>query len=170
MDISSLNLPASVVAAVELTPVEDFMLTLLRDLHPDLLFYSWIPFDMTSGWLATEPFVLVRREPSMSQMSFDERFIDLANVSIQVFVRDPEADLKGALISEAIRSSLHKEVRWPTYYPGLGSLSSVHRAEEAIRKTDWASGTGPVQFADLPTGFVRYEAVYRVQIRRPLWG
>ena len=170
MDISSLNLPASVVAAQELTPTEDFMLALLRHLHPDLSFFSWIPFDQTSEPLASGPFVIVRREPSMSSMNYDERFVDLASVSIQVFVKDPEADLKGALISEAIRSSLHKEVRWPTYYPGLGSLVSVRRAEEAIRKTDWASGTGPVQFADLPTGFIRYEAVYSVQIRRPLWG
>lgn len=170
MDVSSLNLPASVVAALELTPVEDFMLALLRDLHPDLLFFSWIPFDQTGEPLAAGPFVLVRREPSMSTMNYDERFVDLANVSIQVFAKDPDADLKCALISEAIRSSLHKEARWPTYYPGLGSLVSVRRAEEAIRKTDWASGIGPVQFADLPAGFIRYEAVYSVQIRRPLWG
>lgn len=170
MDISHLGMPASVVAGQELTPAEDFMLTLLRDLHPDLSFVSWIPFDQSDASSVTSPFILVRRVPSMTGLDYDERFIDLANISIQVFARDPDADQKAAVISEAVRSSLHKAVKWPKYYRGLGSLVTVHRSEEAVRKTDWASGVGPVQFADLPAGFIRYEAVYTVQIRRPVWG
>ncbi len=170
MDISHLNMPASVVDNQELTPVEDFMLTVLRDLHPDLLFVSWIPFDQTTGSFVHDQFLLVRRVPSMTAADYDDRFLDQASVSIQVFAKDPDADQRAAVISEAIRASLHSATQWPHYYPGLGSLKTVKRSEEAVRKTDWASGVGPVQFADLPAGFVRYEAVYTVQIRRPLWG
>lgn len=173
MDFSIFGLPDSIIEAVKRCPAEDYMLALLRKLHPDLTVLSLIPLrqDGSYAWPnGIDYFVLVRRAPSLTP-SRDERFIDTAGISLQVFAKDPEADSKCALISEGIRATLRDASLDPasTYIPGLGSMAWLDYSQEAVRRTDWATATGPVQFADLPTGFMRYEARYTIGIRPDVW-
>ncbi len=51
--------------------------------------------------------------------------------------------------------------------PGRGHLTRVQMTSAPRRVTDWATATGPVQYADLPTGVWRYETQYRIGIRKP---
>jgi hypothetical protein len=39
---------------------------------------------------------------------------------------------------------------------------------EPTRQSDWATSSGPVQYADLPSGFYRYQTNYTVKMRRPV--
>jgi hypothetical protein len=49
-----------------------------------------------------------------------------------------------------------------TYAEGVeGDVDSAHLG-------DWGPSTGPVQYADLPVGVFRYEAIYDLEIRRPV--
>ena len=167
----NVDLPDSIADNIELAPAEDLLLAILRDRHPDIKFFTLIPLDQRGSPMwpeGLEYFILVRRVPGQFSLKYDERFVDTASMSIQVFCKDPDGDQKASLISEGIRVSIMKEARSPKTYPGLGRLMRAVRDEEAVRKTDWATATGPVQFADLPTGYHRYEAHYDCLIRRSL--
>lgn len=158
-----LNLPASITGIAEMMPVEDLMLNIFRDKLPDLPIFSLIPFDLHD----LDFFSIVRRVPMTGAWRGDERFIDTAYAAFHVFTRDPDADEKGAAISEAVRITLREAVQEQKSYPDLGYLKQARLITEPARRTDWATSSGPVQFADLPQGYFRYESQYAVSIRRP---
>lgn len=154
------SLPASALALVEMTPVEDLCLYLLRARLPDVPVQSLIADDQ--GF----PMVLVRRSGDWGEWKGDARFLDSGQISIHVFVDGVEADSDGALLSEAVRVILRDSVN--TVVPGKGHFTKVKMQGAPNRKPDWATAVGPVQYADLPTGVVRYESVYQLEIRKPL--
>ena len=166
-DLSYLGLPAEITAAVEMHPVEDIALQVLRDRFPTVQVNSMIEFDQSN---LGPFFILVRRIPGWGTWSGDSRFLDSAGLAVHVFAKDPDADEKGAIISEACRVALRDAALKATYYPGLGGLVKAGLITEPSRRTDWATSSGPVQFADLPGGYQRYEARFQLTIRRPLWG
>lgn len=156
------GLPQSVLDLVELHPVEDIALAVLRDGLPDIPVYSLIPED------APRPFVLVRRDHNMGQWTGDPRFTDSARVTTHAYVDDPDGDEDAALLSEAIRVVMRNAWLDKKVVPGLGSIISIKMMSEPTRVTDWATSAGPVQFADLPTGVWRYETSYEFKIRKPV--
>jgi len=155
----SLHLPAYITDRVEMLPVEDIILAVFADELPELPISSLIPFDLAN----TDFFAIVRRIPLMGNWGGDPRFLDKAQISIHVFARDPNADEKGAVISEAIRVTLRNAATKQTVYPDLGHVVKVEMRAEPAQKPDWASGS-----ADLPSGYFRHEAQYALTIRRPL--
>jgi hypothetical protein len=72
------------------------------------------------------------------------------------------------MLAEAVRVALRDA--WLDHHsvPGRGHIVRVDMTSAPRRVTDWATATGPVQYADLPTGVWRYETAYRIAIRRPL--
>lgn len=175
-DLSYLGLPAAITDAVEMHPVEDIALSILRDRFPGAQVNSMIEFDQSlfkDGF-----FVLVRRLPSYGPWTGDQRWLDNAGLGVHVFAKDElqpdgtlaSGDERGAIISDAIRVALRDAANERRYFPGRGGLVKLRMDEEPTRKTDWATSTGPVQYADLPAGVQRYESRYSLWIRRPIWG
>lgn len=158
------NLPASIRAIAERTPVEDFLLDLFRQELPDIPTNSLIADDQVF------PFILVRRIPGVGEESGDPRFIDAATVSIQTFVPDPDGDEDSAILSEACRVVLRDAWLKQKGVPARGHITDMEMLMSPRRVTDWATSTGPVQYADLPTAVIRYEAQYALSIRRPIRG
>ena len=156
-----INLPASVLALVENNPVEDLMLAVLRQALPD------IPVVSLFGQHDKPPYILVRRIGSLGGWDGDPRFTDYGRFSINTLTADPDGDEKSALLSEAVRVVLRNAWLSHVSIPGIGSVTSIKMTHEPTRRTDWATSTGPVQFADLPTGFWRYESIYELKVRRP---
>ena len=160
-------LPAEIMDRVELHPIEDLALKVLREAFPTTRVYSKIPYNQKP---IEDHFILIRRIPGWGTWEGDDRFLDFAGLGVQVFAKDPQADLKASLISEAVRVALRDAVTSHTYHPGLGALTKVRMDEEPVRKTDWAASAGPVQYADLTAGYQRYESRFSLWIRRPIWG
>jgi hypothetical protein len=157
----STELPESVLALVEYSPVEDVLLAILREGLPDVPVVSLI---------ADNPpptFVLVRRSAGFGDWSGDPRFTDSGRFAIHTYTTDPDGDQKGALLSEAVRVVLRNAWLTQKNLPGLGSIISIKMTSEPSRKTDWATSSGPVQYADLPNGVWRYESTYQINIRKP---
>ena len=169
MDLSQFNLPQSVRDRVELTPMEDVALAVFRDAMPDVKFRTMIPYEQQSLF-ETGEFVLIRRAPELGYWLGHESLLDEGVLLVNVFTQGHDADTRGALISEAIRVTLRDSWRNQHYYPGIGCINFVRVLAAPTRKTDWQASTGPVQFADLPTGTYRYESQYRLRVRPPLWG
>jgi hypothetical protein len=154
------GLPPIVRQLAELSPVEDVLLYVLRRGLPGVTVQSLIEIDQ--DW----PLVLVRRLPQFGEWSGDDRFTDLADIAVQCFVEDPDGDRDAALLAEAVRVVLRNAWFENTIVPGRGHISKIKMTSAPRRATDWATATGPVQYADLPTGVTRYESQYRVSIRK----
>ncbi|WP_436739928.1 hypothetical protein [Streptomyces sp. BBFR102] len=155
------GLPPEIRALAELSPVEDLMLAVLRKGLPGIQVRSLIAKGQTF------PLVIARRDPSFGIWGGDARFLDAARVGINVLCEDPDGDQDAAILSEAVRVVLRDAWLSQTVYPGLGHITRVDLASAPRRQTDWATSTGPVQYADLPTGVWRYESTYDIEIRKP---
>ncbi|WP_412076902.1 hypothetical protein ACLF6K_17455 [Streptomyces xanthophaeus] len=155
------GLPDHIKAMAELSPVEDLLLAVLREGLPGIRVKSLV--DLHEQF----PLVLVRRDPTWGEWQGDTRFTDAARVVINCFVPDPNGDEEAAILSEAVRVVLRNAWLNQKVYPRRGHIIRVDLNSAPRRATDWATATGPVQYADLPTGVWRYESIYDVQIRKP---
>lgn len=154
------SLDPAILALVRFKPIEDLLLELLRPALPGVSVQTLVWDDQTF------PFVLVRANGDWGPWSGDVRFIDSGQVNIQVYTDGLNADQDAALLSEAIRVVLTDSIN--TVVPGIGHLTRVEQKVRARRAADWATATGPVQYADLPTTVMRYETVYDVSFKRAL--
>lgn len=154
-------LPASVLDLVEIRPVEDLLLHILHEGLPDVPTFSLIPDSPPPN------FILARGLPGNGLWRGDERFVQDARFYIHTFTSDPDGDWKGATLSEATRVVLREAStnKWGT--AELGWVNEIKLDSEAGRVTDWATSVGPVQYADLPTGYWRYQSIYHIKYRKP---
>ncbi|MFJ3775226.1 hypothetical protein ACIPX0_26370 [Streptomyces sp. NPDC090075] len=155
------GLPDHIKALAELSPVEDLMLAVLRDGLPDIQVQSLISKGQTF------PLVLIRRDPSFGNWAGDTRFLDAARVAVHTFCQDPNGDEDAAILAEAVRIVIRDAWLEQKVIPGRGHITRADLSSAPRRVTDWATATGPVQYADLPTGVWRYEATYDIEIRKP---
>lgn len=154
-------LPDSVLDLVENRPVEDLLLRILREGLPDIPVVSLI---------AEHPppiFVLARGLPGNGLWHGDQRFVQEGRFYIHTFTSDPDGDWKGAMLSEACRVVLRDAYLTNKGWSDLGYVTEIKLDSEAGRVTDWATSVGPVQYADLPTGYWRYQSIYHIKYRRP---
>lgn len=163
-DISSLDLPDGIAQMIEMMPLEDLLLALFKRGLPQLEMHTLIPPSDYIGF----PFVLARRAQPVGNWRGDPRFIDRGRVLLSVFTEDPDGENKGILISEAIRIMFRQAWLEHWNFPGLGSIVEIKMVHEPNRVADWATATGPVQFADLPGNVWRTESSYEFIIRRPV--
>lgn len=154
------DLPAAVYNMVELSPIEDILLAILRAGLPGVAIQTLISEN------APTPFVLVRRMPGMGGWNADARFTDEGRFFVHTFTDNPDGDQKGAILSEAVRIVLRQAWLSHVAIPGRGSIISIKMVSEPSRKSDWATSSGPVQYADLPNGLWRYESQYEIKVRK----
>jgi hypothetical protein len=155
------GIPDVVRALAELSPVEDVILAVLRQGLPGITVGSLLAVGQVF------PFVLVRRGSQIGEWNGDPRFTDAAEVLIHTFAVDPDGDEDAAILAEAVRVVLRNAWLSHLVVPGRGHITRVTMTDPPRRVADWATATGPVQYADLPTGVWRYETAYRVEIRKP---
>jgi hypothetical protein len=141
-------------------PLEDLLLPLLRPRLTGISVQSLLHDDQTF------PVVLVRSNGDWGNWSGDRRFIDTAQLNVQVFCDGLNADEDAAILSEAVRVVLIESIN--KVVPGWGHIIDVDMVSRPRRVADWASSTGPVQYADLPTQISRYETLYEVVARRQI--
>ncbi|MFI5840548.1 hypothetical protein ACIA8K_12650 [Catenuloplanes sp. NPDC051500] len=156
------NLPPIVRQLAELSPVEDILLHVLRERLPGVRVQALVHDDQ--HW----PLVLVRRLPQFGDWQGDDRFTDRADIAVHTFCEDPDGDEDAALLAEAVRVSLRNAWFDNAIVPGRGHITRVQMTSAPRRAPDWATSSGPVQYADLPTGVTRYETQFRVSIRKAL--
>lgn len=155
------GMPQSVLEKAEFAPVEDVVLPILREALPGARIYSEVPADDVF------PYAVVRNAPTERFWNGDDRFVDWATIFVHVFTENPDADRKAAIFSDAIRVAL-RDAWLNQTDSGHGYICAYRMTNRPTRRSDWATAQGPVQYADLPTGTTRYEAMYALQIRRPV--
>lgn len=155
-------LPEGVVLDEEFSPIEDVILPILRDALPDGIYVQSL-VDLIQDF----PAVIVRGVDTFGSPGGDERFLDVADFTIDVLVLDPDGDQDAARLSEACRVALSRAWRQRATVSGRGQIVALSRMSRAHRSPDWASSVGPVQYADLPSNLTRYESRFHAAIRKP---
>ena len=155
------GVPAEVRAMAEMSAMEDVVLWILRDRLPQMQVGSLIALQQTF------PFILVRRSADFGEWDGDTRFMDSARVTVATMCEDPDGDEDAAVLAEVCRVVLRDAWLEGTTVPGRGSICRIEMTSAPRRVTDWATSTGPVQYADLPTGVWRYEIEFQVWVRKP---
>lgn len=157
-----LGLPAALLERRQLTPAAEIFQAILREaLDP-------IPVNITIPADPVIPFVLVRRLSGLGNWDGDSRgLIDVARMAIHVYTDGINGEAAAEALSEIIRDELHRA--WMNHWkdPELGTLVKIKMKEEPTRASDWATSSGPVQYADLPSGAWRYETRYEARIKPP---
>lgn len=171
IDYFGLGLPQSIMDAVQYSPMEDAALTILRRAFPDVVSLSLIPDIQTPSVsdpsVPAEFFILARRGNMLGEWEGNPQgFMDAGGVEINVFTQDPNGDLKGAVVSEAVRAAFETASREKWRINETTTIHSIRMTSEPIRKSDWVNSQGPVQQADLPVGAWRHITMYEFHTRR----
>jgi hypothetical protein len=95
---------------------------------------------------------------------FHRRFL----ADIQTWTDGADSEQKAWALHELIRLSLWNAFDNQTVYPGVGHLARFKTSSPAHKTPDWATATGVNQYANLPKGMVRYQAMYSVSMRPDL--
>lgn len=95
----------------------------------------------------------------------DPRFVMPTLVSVDTLCSGPNADEECAQLQEAARHAVYQAWTKQLIVPGIGYISKIENISYAYRASDWATSTGVVQYASLPSGVVRYERRYRLHVR-----
>lgn len=116
------------------------------------------------------PVVMVRRERrsgAVGMRGYDERHLQASIISINTITSGVDADELCEELQEACRLAIRQAQLDQTVIPGAGHISRIESSIMPSRVSDWATSTGVVQYAALPKGWVRYEAIYLLMLRPP---
>lgn len=116
------------------------------------------------------PMVICRRERrsgTLANVVTDDRFLQASVISINTITAGIDADEQGAELQEACRIALRQAQQKQTVIPNAGSISVITNSTPANQASDYATSTGVQQYASLPQGWIRWEALYRIIQRSP---
>lgn len=150
--------------------IEDLMIGLLRPWFarvvaaggPQVNVYSEYQADMVP------PYVLVlntRRTGIEAYETKDDEWARAAVVEVNAICDGLDAEADCSALQESVRHCFLDAHRNQIVVPNAGVINQVTTPTLATRQTDWASASGPVQYAKLPHGASRFEARYRMIIR-----
>lgn len=147
------------------SPVEDLLLAVFNDYFDG----KGVHVGTTYSEDNAPPMVMSRekRHAFGRTSQVDERFLRPAMVVVNTITAGVNADAEGSQLQEACRHALMSAWLDNKIYPGLASISRVETGTYPSLVADWDTSTGVVQYAALPQGWVRYEAIYRLLLRPP---
>lgn len=108
-----------------------------------------------------------RRSGTTSFQTKDARFLRPVIISVSTIASGADADLLASQLSEATKLALLQAQLTQQVVPNAGYISYIENSTPPTRVSDWQTSTAVVQYASLPKGATRYEAVYRLMIRPP---
>lgn len=106
-----------------------------------------------------------RRSGGVSYQTSDQAFTEAALIEVNTITEGLNADADGAELQEACRHALLLAQRRQLVVPGVGVINRIQSSTKATRQSDWATASGLVQYATLPSGAIRYEAIYKLLLR-----
>lgn len=146
------------------SPVE-LVMTILAPLR-DKGVYLYPAFEDNMLMPAVVP-LISRRSGSSGYGSASPVYTRVAILELNTITDGPDADEQADLIQEAARKLLLEAWMNQDEVPGVGVINRIDNTVMASAVSDWQTSSGVVQYANLPHGAQRFEAVYRMLIRPP---
>ncbi len=140
--------------------VEDVVLDILRAAVPDIAWFDEVDQSVPP------PFGIVRRDTYIGVGDADHRFIAPAYCAIHTFTKGVDADINNSRMQEATKLAMLRAGYRQPPARDWGYVSSTRLVEPYRKRSDWQNSEGPVQYADLPNDYTRFESVWEVKIRR----
>jgi len=91
----------------------------------------------------------------------------VALLELNTITEGPDADDEADKLQEACRKLIYEAWLNQVEVPGAGVINRISNSTIATQVSDWQTSTGVVQYANLPAGAQRFEAVYRLLLRPP---
>lgn len=91
----------------------------------------------------------------------------VALLELNTITDGPDADELADQLQEAARKLILEAWLNQTEVPGAGVINRIDNSTMATAVSDWQTSSGVVQYANLPNGAQRFEAVYRLLLRPP---
>ena len=136
-------------------------LEILRSRFPEFRFVSLISPEHTPPW------ALVRETGFEGAVYEDRRFMREFFISIETFTEGLESDVDAPNVHRAAEDAFTRAALGNISVGGGTSWIVDYSLEEPARRlSDWASASGPVQTADLPTNWTRWHSLHRIAIKR----
>lgn len=108
-----------------------------------------------------------RRSGTLALHSQDDRFLQPTILMVSTITAGVDADEEGEELQEMCRYALRKAQQDQVSFPGCGHIAVLEASTHPAKVSDWQTSTSVVQYASLPKGAVRYEAIYRLLVRPP---
>lgn len=146
--------------------VEDLLLGILRPVLEPKGVHVYAEFEEHMQLPAVVP-LSSRRSGTTAFDGADVAHMRTAVIEMNTICDGPDSAKENAELQEACRHVIINAWRNQTVVEGAGVINRIDNSTIATHVTDWATSTGVVQYANLPNGAERYEAVYRLLIRPP---
>lgn len=91
----------------------------------------------------------------------------VALLELNTLTEGADAEADGHDLQEACRKLIVEAQLNQVEVPGVGSINRITNTIIGSAVSDWQTSTGVVQYANLPAGAQRFEAVYRLLLRPP---
>lgn len=155
-------LPESVILASDGAPEGiDVALDILRRRLPGVDFITLLTPHVAP------PFVLIREVGFEGSFTTDRRFRREYFISIETFTEGLESDVEAPKFHRAAEDAFTRVALGnEPVLDGAGWITGYETVEPSRRLYDWASATGPVQTADLPTNWTRHHSLHRIELKR----
>jgi hypothetical protein len=108
-----------------------------------------------------------RRSGTLALHSQDDRFMQPAILMVSTVTSGVDADEEGEELQEMCRYALRQAQQKQLSFPNCGHIAVMEASTHPAKVSDWQTSTSVVQYASLPKGAVRYEAIFRLLIRPP---
>lgn len=111
--------------------------------------------------------LFARRSGQTGWAGHDKLFTRVAILELNTITDGPDADETADKLHEACRRLIFDAWLNQAEIPGVGVINRVDNSTMASQVSDWQTSTGVVQYANLPNGAQRFEAIYRLLLRPP---
>jgi hypothetical protein len=108
-----------------------------------------------------------RRSGTLALHSKDDRFMQPVIMMVSTVTSGVDADEEGEELQEMCRYAIRQAQQRQLSFPGAGSIAVMEASTHPAKVSDWQTSTSVVQYASLPKGAIRYEAIFRLLIRPP---
>lgn len=108
-----------------------------------------------------------RRSGTLALHSKDDRFMQPVIMMVSTVTSGVDADEEGEELQEMCRYAIRQAQQRQTMFPNGGSIAVLEASTHPAKVSDWQTSTSVVQYASLPKGAIRYEAIFRLLIRPP---
>lgn len=108
-----------------------------------------------------------RRSGESAFNGYDIGRTRVALLEMNTITEGPDADDDGHQLQEACRKLIIEAWMNQVEVPGVGVINRITNTILGSAVSDWQTSTGVVQYANLPAGAQRFEAVYRLLLRPP---
>lgn len=108
-----------------------------------------------------------RRSGTLALATKDDRFMESAIIMVSTITDGADGDEMGEELQEMCRYALRQAQQMQLDIPGCGHIAVLEGSTHPAKVADWQTSTSVVQYASLPKGAVRYEAIYRLLVRPP---